>query len=49
MDCICTRSCDCQAPDDEPALISNECPEHNFHPEPSPECRADVHWWDVAE
>lgn len=38
--CRCTKVCDCQNPDPEngTALVSNECPVHNFHPEPNPEC-----------
>ncbi len=36
MTCTCTTSCDCQ---DEPnGLVSNECPEHNHYPQPSPYC-----------
>ena len=44
-ECICTRVCDCQSPDSEPALCSNECPEHNFIPQPHPECNMEKHWW----
>lgn len=38
--CSCPTECDCQNP--EPAsgaaLVSNECPVHNFNPQPSPDC-----------
>ena len=36
--CICTHICDCQSPDSNPAMVSNECPIHNDDPDPSPEC-----------
>ena len=36
--CICTKVCDCQAPDGNPAMVSNECPVHNDDPDPNPEC-----------
>lgn len=39
--CSCPQVCDCQNP--EPvsgaALISNECPIHNWNPAPAPGCR----------
>lgn len=36
--CICTKVCDCQSPDTNPALVSMECPIHNDDPDPNPEC-----------
>lgn len=36
--CLCTAVCDCQSPYSEPALVSNECPEHNLYPAPHPDC-----------
>lgn len=38
--CICPNECDCQNPEPKKgvALISNECPIHNFNPAPSPDC-----------
>lgn len=34
--CACPQSCDCESPDD--GLCSQECPEHNITPRPSPTC-----------
>lgn len=43
--CICVTECDCECP--EPtngiALLSNECPDHNWNPYPHPECLAFEH------
>jgi hypothetical protein len=43
--CLCPTECDCQnPPPDEwdgqngPWHVSEECPEHNWHPRPNPEC-----------
>ena len=44
--CICTQECDCEnPPPDDTAKrtngiyhVSNECPVHNFNPDPNPEC-----------
>ncbi|MBI4709033.1 MAG: hypothetical protein HY764_02430, partial [Candidatus Portnoybacteria bacterium] len=44
--CTCPKECDCQNPppddrkagDDGPYHISNECPVHNFYPDPSDDC-----------
>lgn len=36
--CACPDVCDCQSPDTEPALVSNECPEHNMDPRPASGC-----------
>jgi hypothetical protein len=36
--CICTKVCDCQSPQTNPAMVSNECPVHNDDPDPNPEC-----------
>lgn len=46
--CICTRVCDCQSPDTNPAGCSNECPEHNSIQMPSDECEASQHWFQKA-
>ena len=47
-ECICTKVCDCESPDTEPALCSNECPIHNIYPypQPHPDCMMDKHWWE---
>lgn len=34
--CTCPTSCDCACPND--GLMSNECPIHNDHPQPNPDC-----------
>ncbi len=44
--CICTRVCDCQSPDTNPAGVSNECPEHNMMPYPNPSCEVNLHWFE---
>lgn len=36
--CICPTECDCQEPDGNPALVSEECPVHNYRPEFTPDC-----------
>lgn len=36
--CVCPRECDCENPEGNPALVSNNCPIHNFNPHPYPEC-----------
>lgn len=36
--CLCVTECDCQSPDTLPALCSEECPIHNLHPNPHPDC-----------
>lgn len=38
--CICRADCDCQnpEPDEGTALVSNECPIHNYNPRPNPQC-----------
>lgn len=37
--CTCPMECDCEDPDREGvALVSNECPEHNWKPRPAPDC-----------
>lgn len=41
--CICPLRCDCQSPDTNPALVSDNCPVHNFRPDPYPDCPAEVH------
>lgn len=46
ISCICIRTCDCQDPDNEPALCSNECPEHNLYQLPNPECKSIKHWFE---
>lgn len=40
LGCLCPIECDCQNPEPKNgvALISNECPEHNFYPAPNPNC-----------
>lgn len=38
MKCLCPQVCDCQSPDTNPALVSSECPVHNWDPKPNPEC-----------
>lgn len=36
--CICPETCDCEAPNRNSALISNNCPFHNERPEPVADC-----------
>ena len=36
--CTCPTECDCQSPDTEPALCSNECPIHNLYPKAALDC-----------
>ena len=38
--CTCPTECDCQDPESNTgtALLSNECPIHNFNPKPNPHC-----------
>lgn len=38
--CTCPTECDCENPEPErgPALVSQECPVHNFRPRPAPGC-----------
>lgn len=36
--CTCPTECDCQSPESEVALISAECPVHNWNPVPSLTC-----------
>lgn len=38
--CICPTTCDCENPDPKSgaALVSMECPIHNFDPYPSLDC-----------
>lgn len=49
LTCICTRECDCQNPepaDGGAALVSHECPEHNYNQRPNPDCTAKTHWFE---
>jgi hypothetical protein len=41
--CTCPQVCDCQSPDTNPGLCSNNCPEHNLHPLVTPDCSANHH------
>ena len=45
LECICPASCDCENPEPEQgvALVSNHCPEHNFHPRSIQGCLAEKH------
>ena len=44
LKCTCPKTCDCEYPPPYPGaiggvwLVSNECPIHNEHPQPSPDC-----------
>ena len=38
-ECTCPKECDCQAP---PTHLSMECPVHNDHPYPAPDCPVHV-------
>ncbi len=42
--CTCPKECDCQ--DYAHGLVSQECPEHNVHPNPNPECPLHVEYAD---
>ena len=43
--CICTRLCDCESP--ENGRMSNECPIHNDIPQPDTDCLAKRHWYEM--
>jgi hypothetical protein len=43
--CICSRKCDCE--NVLKGLTSNSCPEHNFNPEPNPNCNEETHWFEI--
>jgi len=40
---VCPASCGCQSPDTSPAGASQNCPVHNLHPAPVPDCDAASH------
>lgn len=43
-ECICPSDCDCEAPDANPAKVSEHCPVHNEYPKPVEGCPASHPW-----